>query len=89
MDITSTSTASIIINDEVENNTVSIERIVLYSLLGVGFSVVTVLYSRYLCAAQERQSRVVPQEVIDQMNLNDDTNKDMRWLTNVKIESPA
>ena len=85
----STSTSSIMINNEVENDTINIERIVLYSLLGVGFSVVTVLYSRYLCSAQERQTRVVPQEVIDQMNLNDDTNKDMRWLTNVKIESPA
>ncbi len=85
----STSTSSIIINDEVENDTLNIERIVLYSLLGVGFSVVTVLYSRYLCSAHEKQTRVVPQEVIDQMNLNDDTNKDMRWLTNVKIESPA
>lgn len=90
MDITSTSSASIIINDEVENNTASIERIVLYSLVGVGFTVVTVLYSRYLCSAQERHSRVVPQEVLDHMDLNnDDTNKEMRWLSNVKIDSPA
>ena len=85
----STSTSTIMLNNEVENNNVPVERIVLYTLVGIGFTVVTVLYTKYLCTAQERQTRVVPHDVIDHMNLSDDENKDMRWLTNVKIESPA
>lgn len=90
MDITSTS--SVMINEEVENNTSSVERIILFSIVGVGFTVVTVLFSRYICSSQKKQSRVVPQDVLDHMDLNDGESssiKDMRWLTNVKIESPA
>ena len=90
MDITSTS--SIMINNEVENNTSSVERIILFSILGLGFTVVTVLFSRYICSAQEKQMRVVPQEILDHMDLNNgetSSNQEMRWLTNVKIENPS
>lgn len=93
MDITTTSTASIVLNNEVENNTTSVERIILFSILGVGFTVVTVLFSRFICKTQEKQMRVVPQEVLDHIDLNNgqgpDNDNDKRWLSNVKIESPA
>lgn len=49
---------------ETTNQPVSVERIILFSLLGVGFTVVTIFFAKYIYTLTEKKSRIVPLEYL-------------------------
>lgn len=61
-----------VFQDNTDQEIVPIERIILYVILGTGFTIVSVLFSRYLCAARERKMRIVPHDIIEHIEHDDE-----------------
>ena len=61
-----------VLQDNTNEEMIPIDRIILFVILGTGFTIVSVLFSRYLCAARERKMRIVPHDIIEHIEHDDE-----------------